>query len=1335
MAFCPKCGNPTRANLDFCTQCGATIKQSSNNSIPVTPNQQHAAQAGPTEIAHQNKPHQPVTPSIAKAVIRGLSKSILLSTIAIGPGIGLLLTGYPVSGMIWMFIGSFWLMARTYKKPWRLTFLTCFTPPAAALTCYLLQLWLFADDDIAVFQSLSIAILLGMLFGWWRASKHTLSRAKDGGIIAKRNLGFLVVWVLSYGVTQLLGYLSADVLIIRAGLMTGAFSTAVLIIVSLLIWRRFKLERAAISLVAVVCLLFIPVEAPIAQEQVCGLTKSALQSDAKAVLSTTGLQYFSQPNEMITTMEGPRDNDCVFKISYGHKGKPDKKDASGATVLASGLKGKDIHYTVNALGRISKTIEPPQSTNLDTWAHLKAYKKISIGSSAQCKYMEEMKPALRMFHLYYIGTARVMCIKNSRLISITVDGKYYGGKPTQYNKASFYRDLAVQIAQRVLPQIPKAESISTLPPPASHTESKNKSRIDIGTDYNPQNSTGVNKPPSVLSPSEEEIALITAAVISILVAAGIAINIAQSIAIAIANAVQTTTESTINTVAEEFVRSDPVMPDTHQYPPLYDPYDKQPLEERDGRYWAARAGEAGRWMSREEAERYVGELHKEKAAFDKQRQDEIQQHDSETEAMLDQWREDTQKRHAAEKERELAEQETRRKTRESIQREGDADPLPDSEIPTPEGDLFVTPGIDNSGIGWGINMVEGFVKGSAKDIIELITKSPGAIADTMAEAGGKLEEILSDPENWRVAGEAAVETIKDIYGAATGNRERSQKVAENLAEGGSAAAKVAGHLAKETWNDPAGAATSVIKIVLGTDNWQKAIDPDVPVTERMGRALWGVVDTGGIVVGVGSKAMKGAAKLGDFMRTADTAGDLMRGGKMLDSAGDTLKAADALGDTVKSAATADTIADTAKSGHLIDSAGDAGKAVDGVGDSTKSGRLVDSTGDTAKSAEATQDLANGAKASETGTAGRETIDEMRERLANQRKGPVNTPEGAAARGNGIPNRVTDPEGYVRELPSGALVDRNLAIGTGYTGAQIDDMAKFAKQENVIVGARSTNVDSMRHIRDGNAVPKPITIKSKTVSELDTYLGMKTDDKGLVGYFKPKEPLDLTNVPDHLKAAVSERHQTRLKEYSDNWDDIQKAIKEGTMAEKDGKLHAVLKKADGTTELKPYAGDIDGVYFADGTTGELIPPGERYDRLKAAWTGNTEKINQEIAEGAIHQGKAPDLIPDYWEKSKAPGQHGVESNLVADVTSGKTPGTPDYQKALDKYQPLHEKLAGNHWKGNGETVLQMGPDGNLRRGIRFTESNPLPDLADPRYAGGEPLPNVSDWLGKREHRPW
>jgi hypothetical protein len=257
------------------------------------------------------------------------------------------------------------------------------------------------------------------------------------------------------------------------------------------------------------------------------------------------------------------------------------------------------------------------------------------------------------------------------------------------------------------------------------------------------------------------------------------------------------------------------------------------------------------------------------------------------------------------------------------------------------------------------------------------------------------------------------------------------------------------------------------------------------------------------------------------------------------------------------------------------------------------------------------------------------------------------------------------------------------------------MARFAKQENVIVGARTTNIDSMRHIRDGTAVPKPSTIKSKTISVEDVYLGgPKADDQGLVGYFRPAEP-DRASVPAELWDRVTDRYGQRLKEYGKLREEVDRMVDQGLVVEREGKLLAVIRNADGTTTLKPYAGDIDAVYFRSGTRPhDFISSGPEYERLKAAWMGRENPSSG---------------IPQYWGRSGAPGQHGAEVNVVADLTYGKMPGTPEYEQALAKARELHGNLARSHYSGK-EVVLEMGNDGHLRRGIRFTEETPLPELS-------------------------
>ncbi|MCP4936478.1 MAG: hypothetical protein GY927_20310 [bacterium] len=345
------------------------------------------------------------------------------------------------------------------------------------------------------------------------------------------------------------------------------------------------------------------------------------------------------------------------------------------------------------------------------------------------------------------------------------------------------------------------------------------------------------------------------------------------------------------------------------------------------------------------------------------------------------------------------------------------------------------------------------------------------------------------------------------------------------------------------------------------------------------------------------------------------------------------------------------------------------------------------------------------------------------------------------------------DSYFRNLLPGALIDMNKQDGTGYTGYQIQDIAEFSKKEKVIVGSRLTNVKSMRHVRDGRAIPKPLEIKSKTIKTLDTFLGAKVNDVGLVGHFRPKKPsrgevleqlrkLDevpeelagqirypedlkkLDKVPDDFWSKVEERYSNRDK-WFDKQDSKIKKLKNVTV--KDGVVHAVVKNPSGSLETKPFAGDIDGVYFKkfnkekfNKKTGKMgkwdyVGPGSEYERLKRGWLGLPDQPEATSFFERFKQSFVKDTGSQYWSRSKAPGQHGVEQNAVSDILKaqdGLKPGTP---KARKNALGVFEGLAESHLGPDGEIIVEMHPDGHLRKGDVYTKENPLKNLSETKSA--------------------
>ena len=270
--------------------------------------------------------------------------------------------------------------------------------------------------------------------------------------------------------------------------------------------------------------------------------------------------------------------------------------------------------------------------------------------------------------------------------------------------------------------------------------------------------------------------------------------------------------------------------------------------------------------------------------------------------------------------------------------------------------------------------------------------------------------------------------------------------------------------------------------------------------------------------------------------------------------------------------------------------------------------------------------------------------------------------------------ATGRDAALRNLPEGAVIPEELLPQTGYAPHQLDELARIAKEEDVIFAGRTTNMDSLRHIAEGTATPKPAYIKSKTIQELDTYLGADPNDVGLVGYFRPKDP-NWDAIPENLHAQVLERHRMRLDEFNDLRSDIDALVREGKVLEKNGKLYRVLEEGDDLHRVLqnrdplPFAGDIDPVYIRDAKSGNVLT-GDRY----------LEVLEQ-------------------FKRSGAEVQHGAEFNMSMDVLRTLPPGSPEYEKAVEKMYTLHAKLQAAHTRG-AEVTVEMWPDGKLRRAAQL-----------------------------------
>jgi hypothetical protein len=312
---------------------------------------------------------------------------------------------------------------------------------------------------------------------------------------------------------------------------------------------------------------------------------------------------------------------------------------------------------------------------------------------------------------------------------------------------------------------------------------------------------------------------------------------------------------------------------------------------------------------------------------------------------------------------------------------------------------------------------------------------------------------------------------------------------------------------------------------------------------------------------------------------------------------------------------------------------------------------------------------------------RQGLDETGERFLRQVQDRL---AGRTARHTNLELRMRLPDGS-RTPPSGRdFIHHYLQQGdeilphhwheTGLTVKQMRSLRGICRDEGVEALARTVDVDSMRHIRDGTGTAKPPFIQSAVITEADQYLNpaITSGDRGLAGFFQPVRP-DLSKVPRHLHDDVMRQLARRNREYKQLRTQIDDLVAQGRVIERDGKLFEALTG-------KPYVADCDLVAFRDLSTGRVVGPGPRYEHLKARW------INE------------------------VGGQHGAATNIVEDLTAGLRPGTPEYREALQAALEKQAMLQARHTAGE-RIVVQMGPDGVLRRGPVGADVDLYPEIDD------------------------
>ena len=260
MAFCRQCGTQLTAGNPFCSHCGTAVPAPVQEPAPVhasaptlAPSPATVSREAPLVAAVTPKAAAPqpirnlpswstilsdpkLRSTVLSAIAKSLGLNLLLTALVLIPGIALTLS-QPVAGMVWLFVGSFALVARCYAKPWKLSTASCLLPGLFASGSFLVQLLLF-PDAIPSFLLLLVAAAIGLLLGWLRSRSHTIY-IEDGVVMARRTLSYLVIWAAAYLATQTLAAVGASIPVVYGGLLAGAFSTCMLLAASVVIWSKY----------------------------------------------------------------------------------------------------------------------------------------------------------------------------------------------------------------------------------------------------------------------------------------------------------------------------------------------------------------------------------------------------------------------------------------------------------------------------------------------------------------------------------------------------------------------------------------------------------------------------------------------------------------------------------------------------------------------------------------------------------------------------------------------------------------------------------------------------------------------------------------------------------------------------------------------------------------------------------------------------------------------------------------------------------------------------------------------------------------------------------------
>jgi hypothetical protein len=253
-------------------------------------------------------------------------------------------------------------------------------------------------------------------------------------------------------------------------------------------------------------------------------------------------------------------------------------------------------------------------------------------------------------------------------------------------------------------------------------------------------------------------------------------------------------------------------------------------------------------------------------------------------------------------------------------------------------------------------------------------------------------------------------------------------------------------------------------------------------------------------------------------------------------------------------------------------------------------------------------------------------------------------------------------------PEASIVD---PTSMGMTPGAVRSTFRAARMHDKYVLVRPTNPDSLAHLEAG-ALPKPESLKSKTVGEIDTLIGMAPEARGTVGFFEPTtgffeaglkagglSDADVAAQLDALRAGTkiaapsgfgdvglwdktAKRFVQRAEEYNGPTGvATRKLIDSGEIVVRDGVIYNAKSG-------QVYAGDHDLFDFIDGMGLPVTP--ETYSSMVAYLEQSAFR-----AQHGAHKWWDPqrsDFPPGEYGDAKFATNRGIYEKIIDDHRSGE-----------------------------------------------------------------------------------